>query len=371
MYQIKLYDKDKTFKKVINSKIIKNNISFTKQINGGLWQFSLLLDLKFDYVWSYVDSEWEIYNITQWDIIEIYNFENKLNTLIYSWYIEEIITNISNFEQLELKINGLASLLKRLVYNVSWNYKTNLSGTSFDILNDIFDFVKIQYPFFSFSWFSPWVNVSIDNNFTDCFDLIKKIVDLNEDCYFYVDNYTIFFKQKPTSATHTFTLADNIVELNVETDTTDTCNYLILEYKTWVSIYQDATSISTYGKREKYVSNTQLADIDSANEFWNNYILKNKNPLEKTSLVINNKYLLNFQLLLEQLTENLNTYTQNLEDFFIYKNIHNIKPWETCKIKNIKRNLNQNLLISKVSYNQYEIKLDLENYDNFIWIIKE
>jgi hypothetical protein len=41
----------------------------------------------------------------------------------------------------------------------------------------------------------------------------------------------LIFKEKPTTATHTFTLQKDIVELNIENDTLDLVNYLILTYK--------------------------------------------------------------------------------------------------------------------------------------------
>jgi len=45
MYQIKLYTKAKVYKKTINLTLIKNRINFTKQINGWLWQLTLVLNL--------------------------------------------------------------------------------------------------------------------------------------------------------------------------------------------------------------------------------------------------------------------------------------------------------------------------------------
>ena len=64
MYQIKLYTKAKVYKKTINLTLIKNRINFTKQINGWLWQLTLVLNL-----WlSNTD-------FIQWDIIEVYNFD--------------------------------------------------------------------------------------------------------------------------------------------------------------------------------------------------------------------------------------------------------------------------------------------------------
>jgi hypothetical protein len=149
MYQIKLYNKSKAFKKVINLNIIKNNITFTKQINGGLWQFSLLLDLKFDWNLDYKSQSWTIYSFIKWDIIEITSFNEWYERLIYSWYIEEIINNIWNFQEVELRINWLASLFKRLIYNVWWNYTANINQDTFSTIEYIKDFINNYYNYFT------------------------------------------------------------------------------------------------------------------------------------------------------------------------------------------------------------------------------
>lgn len=375
MYQIKLYDKDKVFKKNINPNILKNKISFNKQINWWLWQLSLLLNLKFDWLnYKFTNPDtWEniIYSFIQWDLIEIYIYTNKLQTLIYVWYIEEIIDNITDYQELQLKVNWLASLFKRLIYNVWWNYTSNINQDTFSTIEDIKDFVNLYYNYFTIEWWLTWITWSYDLNYTNCYDLIENINKLSENYYWYLDWYNLIYKEKPITPTHKFTLQKDVVELNIENDTTDMVNYLILTYKLWTVVYQDATSISTYWKREKYISDTQVATLLSANDFWNNYISKNKDPKQRIRLIINSKYAIIIDEFLQNMINNLETYTNNLQSYPFYKNIHKIKPWETCKIRNIWKTLNNNLFITKVNYNKDIITLDLEEYQNFIWLIKQ
>jgi len=332
MYQIKIYNKLHIPKTNINLDIVKNKISFTKQINWGLWQFSLLLDLKFDY------------DFIQWDLVEIYNFENKITNLIYVWYIEQIINKITDFQELELKINWLASLFKRIIYYVGWNYSANINQDTYTTINDIKNFVNTFYNYFSIDWILTWIIWNYILDFNNCFDLINNIKDLSENYYWYLDNYILRFKEKPTIATHIFTLQKDIIELNIEEDATDIVNFLILTYKTWTAIYTDTTSLSIYWRREKYIKNSQIADLNTANDFWNNYIIENKNPKQKIQLNINNEK---------------------------YQNAYNIIPWNSCNVKNIDKVLNYNLLITKINYTQETTLLELEAFENFVQLIKQ
>jgi hypothetical protein len=329
MYQIKLYTKAKVYKKTINLNLVKNRISFTKQINGWLWQLTLVLDL-----WlSNTD-------FIQWDLIEVYNFESGSN-LIYAWYIDQINKSVTNFEETQIIAYWLASLLKRIVYNVTWNYTATINKDPYTAVGDIVTYFNTKYNYLTLSWSLTWATTSYVLNYTDSYKAIDDLNNLSSNYYWYLENYTLNFKPKPTTAIHTFTLQKDLVELNIDEDTTELTNTLILTYKTWTKTYTDATSISTYGIREKYISNTQIWDVTSADIFWAKYIADNKNPKQKMTLVVNN-----------------------------VADINNINPWDTCKIRNINKSWFDNLLISKINYNQYEITIDLEAYDNFIQLIK-
>jgi len=330
MYQIKLYTKTKVYKKTINLNLLKNRISFTKQINGWLWQLTLVLDL-----WlSNTD-------FIHGDLIEVYNFEWLVTNLIYVWYVDEINKSITNFEETIIIAYWLASLLKRIVYNVTWNYTATINKDPYTAVWDIITYFNTKYNYLTLDWSLTWTTTSYDLKYTDSYKIIDDLNNLSPNYYWFLNNYTLNFKPKPTTASHVFTLKKDLVSLNIEDDSTELVNTLILTYKTWTKTYTDLTSIWNYGIREKYISNTQIWDVTSADEFWAKYINDNKNPKQKMSLIINN-----------------------------IADINNINPWETCKIRNINKTWLDNLLISKINYNQYEIQIDLEAYDNFIQLIK-
>lgn len=345
-YLIKVYDKTKSFKDIINEREIKSDISFTKQINGWAWHLNIILD-------------WLKNNIIQWDIIEIY----YKTSLIYVGFVWEINFNISNFYETELNVYWLASLFNNIIYNVAWNYTANINQYTYNTAQDIVNFMNTFYNYFTLSWSlsiiwddivwtwqdSTWtwdnfywitlINWNYDLNYTNCLILLNELRKISNN-YFYLDNYNLIFADKPTTATHNFTLWLDIEKININDDTTGLFNYLILKYKSWTQVYSDTNSINTYWRKEKYIENTNIADLSSANSYWNTFISENKNPKKKISLIINKNY------------------------------TNNINPWETCKILNTKLNLNNNLQINKISYSKDKFILDLEGYDNFINLIK-
>ena len=113
-FQYKHYDKDHNFVQVINPKIITNDISFSAQINWG--QGSLFIQLKLDFK----DNNFNYGDIIKINVVNEYN---PTGFLVYTGFIQNINERFDNYEQVELEVYGLASLLKDVVYK---------DGTSFD-----------------------------------------------------------------------------------------------------------------------------------------------------------------------------------------------------------------------------------------------
>ena len=158
---------------------------------------------------------------------------------------------------------------------------------------------------------------------------------------------------------------------DIDEDALNIVNQLHLNYKTGTKTYSDATSISTYWLREKFISNTRIADVTSADEFGNWYIADNKDPKKKIVMTINSEFAYQKFLIVNDLTDQVNSYTWTVNDFFTNKSIDNVIPGESCKINNIESTLPSNLLITKKEYTPDKIKLYLEKFDNFISLIKE
>ena len=118
-FQYKHYDKDNNFIQVINPKIISSDIRFTSQINGGLG--SLFMQLKLDFK----DN-----NFSHGDIIKV-NVVNEYHPtgyLVYTGFIKSINERFDNYEQVELEVYGLASLLKDVIYKDGTSFEFTKTG---------------------------------------------------------------------------------------------------------------------------------------------------------------------------------------------------------------------------------------------------
>jgi len=81
---------------------------------------------------------------------------------------------------------------------------------------------------------------------------------------------------------------------------------------------------------------------------------------------INAEYAYQRFLLVDDLTDQVNDYTQTIDNLFETVDIESVQPGECCKINNIEFTLPSNLLISKKEYTPDKIKLYLERFENFI-----
>jgi len=326
MFNYKVYNLSWTYKFTINIKDIKNLISFTANENWGQWQCKLLLNYNF-----------ETTTIVNTDIIHIY----KDTTLIYTWIVQDVFRKINNnFEEIELPLLWLWTLPTYLLYKDSWNYVFSKNQDPSQTIKDIIDYINTIY---TAGWLSYdvwsietyWTTVDIDFDYDNCLEALIKCIETTNFKFFIDRDWKVYFKSKPVSATHTLTVWKDIEQINLEEDSENLINKLLLEYKSWILPYEDIASQGNYWLKEKYLSKTDLIDIASADEFWNNYIELYKNPINKTSIILNKNF-----------------------------NLENIKVWDTIKVKNFNYIIN-NLQIVKYSYTIDKIKLELEIFDSF------
>lgn len=357
MYQIKLYSRTKVFKKVINPSIIKNRISFSANINWGQGMCRLQLDTLItntDYIIG--------------DIIEVYGSNSGSLILIYTWYISEINRNVTDYEEIELVCRGLASLFTSLVYSEAGDTTIVFNDDPFTSVWLVKDYINTHYNLFSLSWELFGSNINYDTNNSTCFNIIKDLAE-TIDYYFYVNNYEIEFKPKPTEATRTFTLVKDIVELRVDLDDTELVNRVIMHYNWWAAqdIVEDVTSQWIYWLREKYISLSNIKNKVSADEYGASYLAQYGTPIQRIKMQVN----LNYNTWLLPIDSWGEIETLWPIDFIGIRDIMQVRPWEMCKIRNIKQTLSDTLLITKIDYNQETITIHLDKVENFIWLIKE
>lgn len=331
-FVVKIYSKNWTYKETISPNDIMSDIFFNSFINWIQWECNIQLNRGYDdtsIVWS--------------DIAKIYESDKNNLTwrLIYSWLIQKVNRIYSsNYDYIELPIIWLWSLFSFELFKNSWNYIFSLDQDPAETVRDIVDYINsIYWSFFSYDWNSIinyWnnVDISFDNNY--CFDSIKKCLSATN-FYFFINQYwKVFFKQKSWIVSHTLMLEKNVDNIEIEEDYENIKNKLILKYWAGTQIYEDSTSQSNYWLKTIYIDQSStLATIDDANEFWNNFILNNKNPKIKTRIIVNSNY-----------------------------DIESISVWDTIKVLNISYSIN-NLQMVRIDYKVDTAVLYLEDYDSF------
>lgn len=355
MYQFKLYTFANVFKKVINPKIIKSGIRFSANINGWLGNFNISINSPI------TDTSYQI-----GDIVEVSQFIYGAELKIYTGYISEINRIVTNSEEIELVCYGLNALLSKIVYESAGNYSPTLSGDPYTLINTIITHANTRFNYFTLDGATVGTTVSYETQNNTILGAIKDITELAENHYFYLDRDVLRFKPIPTVATHTFTLAKDIIDLRIDTDESSVSNRLILEYWAGTEVYEDSASIALYGARETYKQDTRITNLATADEYGANFLLKNKDPAEKISLRI--KRLAGAEW--AWIDEWWEIDTLDEIDFIGVKSFYMIKPWDSCKIRNIKTNYD-NLIIHKIDYTDEICTIYLNKYEDFISLIKQ
>lgn len=358
-YTIKTFSKAWAYKKTINPKVVKNDISFSSQIDGGLWELVLLLDL------SMTNTDF-----LQGDQIKVW----KDKTIIYWGFIDSVDIKATNYEEIEVRATWYFSLFSRLYYEESNDYTIKKTDDPKEIIDDIIDFFNIKYNVLSKDTQTVWDSIAYDTDYTDLLKIIGDMKAMSDNYFWFVDESWVFkFKPKATDAQNKLTFAKDIFTLNVIEDTTKIVNRVFLKTKeTHVDMYEDSASQALYGVREKVVSNMNIDDHDAADAFGNEYISQNKDPKKTITLTVSSEYSYKDGMTFEDLWDDTFTdlWDKTFEDLVYLKNIESIQPGETVAIKNISKDFGT-LLITKKVYTPYSITLTLDNYENFISLIKE
>lgn len=356
--QIKVFSKDKTFKRTLNPDIVMNELSISKQINWWEWEVRIAIDTPITSTLVSIS-----------DIIEVHEFSGWLDKLIYVWFVDQINLRSTSHEDVELIVYGLASLLQKVVYKHSWSYTATLTWDPWTLISWVVDYANSQlYGIFEKDIDTFWTSVSFDTNYANCMQIVKNLSELAEWFVWFLDGYTLRFFQKPTVPIYIFTLQKDIMELNIEDDSSELVNTLILTYKTGTKVYTDSWSVTLYWARQAHVSDTSIWDVTTADLYASAYFAENANPKRKVSLTISPEFtrrnrLIDMILPLQEYIQELQTYTSRFLSW--------IKPWESCTIKNTALEIWDNLIISKTEYNQKYTKLYLESYDSIISLINK
>lgn len=329
-FNIKVYEKDGTFKKSIKENVISSGISFSMNSSGG--QGSLSIDVNCDYN----DT-----SVTETDFVKVFMVDTNFPTgkLIYTGVVDSIDREHSpSSNSIRFNLLGLWTLLAQVLYDSSGKVFTKNEDPG-ATMSEIVTYFNSQYPG---NWLndsgvtSLWSSLNIKYDYNTCLEAMDKLSEASGFGYFIQADWTVVFKQAGITIDHAFTQDRDIQSITIEEDSFDLVNKYYLGYDGWVSIQSDATSITNYWLKEKYESDTSIKDLTTADTRATEYISKNKNPKQTVTLELNSSVIL-----------------------------ENIAPLDIIKVRNLNYTIT-NASIEKIQYKTDTAILYLNAYDS-IW----
>ena len=318
-YEWKVYSLNWDLKFTINPKDIKSRITFDSILNSWQWQCTL--------VWN---KPAKTFDIASTDIIRIYQIDkqNPDGRNIYTWIVQNITRKIlASYEEIVIPLLWLWSIFNYKTYN--WTF----TASPWEIVSDMVDLINVDYNLFTKDIDLTGADIKLDVEYETALSVINKVKQASTFDYRICADWTVCFKQKEATPTHIFELWQEVFKVEAKQNTEKLVNKLILKYDINTRVYEDLTSQATYWIREKYITDTNIKQNESADEFWNQYIADNKDFILETVVEINDVY-----------------------------DIENIKPWDTMTIY---WTLINNLQIVKTKYYMDWITLYLEKAENF------
>lgn len=355
-YQIKHY-RNWSYVKTINPDIIKSNVSFASNQNGGQGQMKLEISEAF------INNDYE-YN----DIIKVYVFSETIKVwkLIYTWFIQEINQKATNSEVIELWLIGVVWLLSGIMYRSWGTQKFTKNDTPINILTEILSSFNTTSNVDITLWDTIGTpdNINIEFDHTYCSDAIKKVMEFI-DWYWYVDqNQQLHIRQHEVK--HKLTYKKDIQSMDVRWDI-GIYNRLHLFYNGADKQYDDTASQTLYWIREKKITDTSIKNLASADQFAEEWLLQNAYPQKKTRIVITDRFIWNWDLLILYDTDTLFD-TDILYDYKLWST-ENLEPWDWIRVNNFFEVITGN--IDRMTYNNWFLTIELDKSENFIKLIKE
>lgn len=287
-YNIKVYELDGTFERILSPSVVMSRVSFSESVNGGQWELNLKLNLPFN-----TTQIW--YN----NIVRVYvTDENNTPRLIFAGIVGNIKRVIeNNWEYIDVDVVWLASILSMFYfYDGSYTFNKNLPWD--EIIEDVIDYFSTKYPsLLSYTAGSletaSTVNVAFD--YTKCLDAIKDVAWLLPDFWWTVwPDWVLHFHPKvwwSWQVFHRLTMWNNIDKITVEENSERIVNKYIVKYSGSSYTASDATSQTANWLRELREDKSELINnLGTATIAGDEYIEKHKNFSRKISIVINEKY---------------------------------------------------------------------------------
>lgn len=319
---------------------LKNDPNFSSRINGGFGECVLDLKLPFD------DFD-EGTTIDFMNVVKIYAITptRPKGIQIYGGFISKYEPYIDKEEGVRVTALGFVSL-------TSFSFYKN--GTNFSVVhteNDpeaigraIIDHVNTVYTDSLLSYSDDTTDtVGTDVTFTfedqKWFDALKKVGELaGAGWWWKIDEQGKYWlKQKPSEATHTFTLGDDVVSLAAPKNSEKVVNDVqVRRSGDTATDYSDTDSITAFGTRSKILTDSSIGDETTADQRGQKEVADNKDEKIQATIVVGAPY-----------------------------EIETIKVGDTCKVRGFRKAntfFSSNMLIVGVNYLGDTVRLELEEH---------
>lgn len=307
-YNVKIFDQDgTTFRKNVNPASLRFIPSFTSRINGIYSPIVLELigdDFHFD---DFGEGTWiDFMNIVQ---VEVVDSDNPSGRTIFKGFISSYAPFVSkDSEGVRVTVLHVGALLSRSYFKNGGSFTVTKSTMDpKDIFEDIIDHFNTIYGgsllSYSASSIPSTVGTNVSITFTDrkWFDALQDTAKLAGEGWFWKVDATgvVHFKAKPATVTHTFIVDRHVDEMEVVKDSEKVVNDVQVRRSGGTATdYDDSASQVTFGtgspatgKATKIVTDTQLTDVNAADQRGDFELNENKDEkLIAKSLVINSSY---------------------------------------------------------------------------------
>lgn len=348
-FQYKVYDLTGTFLGILEPLKVASVPSFTDRINAGQGEMTIRYKTQFD---AFDESL-----INHMNIVETYAFDDNHDdgVLIHKGFISRFSPYVTSSGQgVDITVLGLVSLLSFGIFKYSSTWQINMP--SIDVktaVERIIDHFNTKYTGSLISRAGgniDTVGTSLDYTYDGAknwFEALTYALSYSDEGYWWrIDrDGEIYFKTKPSTATHTFTIGKDVEEFTITNDNEKVINNFIWYFD---SVHptpdvevtdSDATSEAAYGFREGFFESQSGVGAVGGQKFIDKVLGDQKDPVRTGRLVINNEY-----------------------------DIETIRPGDTCKVRNFNGSstiFNDNMQVVSVQYGGDRVTLQLDRDISF------
>lgn len=266
-----------TFKKTLSNKEISTWIKFSNEINVGYWPFA------FRYHWWLDDVE-------NGDIVKVY----KWSTLVYFGKVYNKVVSLQAWWIIQdIQCRAYNAVLNDFYYDSWWSYSFTKTDDPKNIITDIVWQSDVEVTYFSTDYTNMslvWSNVSIAFDDDTLQSALQKVLWTTTYYYALRPDGKIYFAALPVTSSHNFTFGNDIREIQIEYNSDELVNYVVLDYDWWSTTGSDTTSRYENGSKYKRITDTNIKNLTTATAYINK-LLQEKAELRDTIRIdINNSY---------------------------------------------------------------------------------